>query len=680
MAVPPSDRRLRSGSPPRLVGGRPTTQASTRRRRPHRSGRQAAFRRLAADAARTPPFAQAARVRAFLPLWTAPGAAPWVLRVLKYGYKIPWSQRPPPRRCPAYPQSPADLRLGHATADSWVASGFVYELSTAEAAAAVHVAPTFVVKHPKDRLVADLSATNAAMQDRPFAYDNLPRYAAQLSPGDNLFSWDILEASFHVPLAPVDQRRLAFRVGGRVLVPLVLPLGMKLSPYAFTKVLRPVVGELRSRGLAVLAYMDDFCGRPSGPSPSTADAPTASRVRVMAFFSSLGLAVHPSSGAVTGTTALPILGYVLDTVRRLLLLPPSRLDVLLAAAGALLAAACSSARRVPFKSLPRFTGKAVSCHFAVPAGRFHLGRLYAAQKGHSRSRLVSRAHGAIRDLIWGRQLRLGSIVGRALWRPPLGLLTTDASQYGWGRTWNGLVPARGFFSAVDRPSHINVKEVAAVRLSLLSLHAHFPIRDGELTLRIDNRVAMACINNFFSRSPRLSAELHKLHALCRSLWLSIRVSWIASVANEWADRQSRDRDRTDWQLHPALFRRLLARYGAQSVDLFASSLNTHCPRFDSLPASPGCDAIDGFAQVWSTGNLWANPPFSKIALVLAKIVAEAMTVTLILPVWQAQAWWSEAVGRANEALLLSAAPAFSRRAAPSGRRQTRTGAPLLSAS
>ena len=52
-----------------------------------------------------------------------------------------------------------------------------------------------------------------------------------------------------------------------------------------------------------------------------------------------------------------------------------------------------------------------------------------------------------------------------------------------------------------------------MRVLLLSLHAHFPVRDGELTLRIDNRVAMACINNFSSRSPRLAAELHTLHAL-----------------------------------------------------------------------------------------------------------------------------------------------------------------------
>jgi len=42
-----------------------------------------------------------------------------------YGYKIVWSQQPPLPRCHADPQSPADLKFGHAAADSWVSSGFV---------------------------------------------------------------------------------------------------------------------------------------------------------------------------------------------------------------------------------------------------------------------------------------------------------------------------------------------------------------------------------------------------------------------------------------------------------------------------------------------------------------------------------------------------------------------------
>eukprot|EP00168_Porphyra_purpurea_P014586 TRINITY_DN4226_c0_g1_i1.p2 TRINITY_DN4226_c0_g1~~TRINITY_DN4226_c0_g1_i1.p2 ORF type:complete len:163 (+),score=20.19 TRINITY_DN4226_c0_g1_i1:212-700(+) len=120
-------------------------------------------------------------------------------------------------------------------------------------------------------------------------------------------------------------------------------------------------------------------------------------------------------------------------------------------------------------------------------------------------------------------LKNSSEVRRALWPRSVGLLKTDASQYGWGGMWNELVTARGFFSANDRLSHISVKEIAAVRFFLLALPEHFPIADGELHLRIDRRVAMACINYFSSRSPALTAELHLLYQLCRDLRLSIRL-------------------------------------------------------------------------------------------------------------------------------------------------------------
>lgn len=43
-------------------------------------------------------------------------------------------------------------------------------------------------------------------------------------------SWDVSDAFFDVPLSPAKQRRLAFRVGNRVFLPLVLPFDMKLSP------------------------------------------------------------------------------------------------------------------------------------------------------------------------------------------------------------------------------------------------------------------------------------------------------------------------------------------------------------------------------------------------------------------------------------------------------------------
>lgn len=163
--APPLYPRRWSGPPPRVPGGEAAKQARNRRRRPPKAARHATQRRLAAEAGRTPHPAYATRFRAALQEWVNIGAPAWVIRVLKLGYKIPWRAPPPQRRRRAYPQPSADLAFGHRTADTWVDRGFVLELDPAAAAQAKDVSPTFVVNHPKDRLVIDLSDKNDSMED-----------------------------------------------------------------------------------------------------------------------------------------------------------------------------------------------------------------------------------------------------------------------------------------------------------------------------------------------------------------------------------------------------------------------------------------------------------------------------------------------------------------------------------
>lgn len=74
--------------------------------------------------------------------------------------------------------------------------------------------------------------------------------------------------------------------------------------------------------------------------------------------------------------------------------------------------------------------------------------------------------------------------------------------------------------------------------------------------------------------------------------------------------------------------------------MFPSTVNALCVRYNSFPAKPGCDGIDAFAQSWATRCQWANPPFAHIEPVLAKIMADAATVTLVLPVSQTQPLWA----------------------------------------
>lgn len=276
----------------------------------------------------------------------------------------------------------------------------------------------------------DLRLINQFIAARLFRYQRLAGFLASVLPNEHLISWDVKDAFYHVRIFPAHRKYSRFVVDGVVYEPRVLPFGMRLSPWAWTKVLRPVVAALRLKGFHVLAYVDDFAATGRGRRPSSAASATAGRLEIVQLFQHLGVHVHATKGVSEGTTRLPILGFLADTQRRLLLLPKSRLDKIINCAKALLSSANAGNRRVSARALSRFTGTAVSCALAVPSARFYLRRLYNAQ--HKPTGTTRLCHGAVRDLGWLAALRKAPGVGRALWPSNLGQVTTDASPWGWG--------------------------------------------------------------------------------------------------------------------------------------------------------------------------------------------------------------------------------------------------------
>jgi hypothetical protein len=55
---------------------------------------------------------------------------------------------------------------------------------------------------------------------------------------------------------------MLFRLAGRTFRPLTLNCGLSPAPRLFTKFLRPVIQELRSRGHRIISYLDDITGAP----------------------------------------------------------------------------------------------------------------------------------------------------------------------------------------------------------------------------------------------------------------------------------------------------------------------------------------------------------------------------------------------------------------------------------
>jgi len=235
-------------------------------------------------------------------------------------------------------------------------------------------------------------------------------------------------------------------------------------------------------------------------------------------------------------------------------------------------------------------------------------------------------------------------LARPIWpEGPTMLLESDASRIGWGAVLNRSAKARGHHSPERADLHINLLELGAIRLGLLSFRALLPSWGVIIRLKCDSMVALGVLHAQSSPSLALMAEYRLLHAVLAELKVELRHEYIQSVLNVWADRLSREVDATDWSLAPAAFRHLDDQYGPHTVDLFATELNTRCIRFYSKDLTPGALGSNALLFSWEAENAWANPPFNLMGAVVDKVIRERVAATVVAPVWKAQPWWARAV-------------------------------------
>lgn len=92
-------------------------------------------------------------------------------------------------------------------------------------------------------------------------------------------------------------------------------------------------------------------------------------------------------------------------------------------------------------------------------------------------------------------------------------------------------------------------------------------------------------------------------------------------------------------LNTSVFRAICQNWGRPVLDLMATRENTQLPLFVSPVPDPSALAIDAMAFDLRGWDVYAFPPASMIALLLAKIKACRVTATLVLPRWPNQPWF-----------------------------------------
>ena len=546
----------------------------------------------------------------------------------------------------------------------------------------VHLVPKKVPpgEPPKWRVVVDLRPTNSFCRGASCKYETLRVLQRLARKGDWMVSFDLKDGYHAIGVHRDFRRFMTFALPPppgnpdappRYVRCAALPFGWLLSPYVFTKVMRVMVRMLRSPGapslarlrrsaasgralvlrlsrghsrppslygMRVLPYVDDFL-----LIAATRRDAFRCRERAQQVLDYLGITRHPEKGWWEPTQRLEHLGLDVDTAAGLFRVPPRKLDDLERQAREIRGLASREARLVPCRLLAGFIGFAQSVQLACPPARFFLRSLHDVLSTRTswdgRVRLSRQAQ---RDLQWWQRVRSAD-VGRAIWQEPeQSTLHSDASKLGWGVMLDEMVPAHGMWRPRDRSRHITYLELLAVHRGLQTFLDR--LRGRSVLLWEDNQAVVHILSNLTSRSPELMALLRRIWWLLDSAGVDLRVRYIPTDENSMADALSRGAPHDELMLGDPQWRRLERLFGPHSVDRYATVTNARCLPFNTaLPHSPSPGAA-ALAHSWIGENNYAFPPIGELPAVAQLLVARpAVSATVVVPHWPAQAWYQQLV-------------------------------------
>ena len=88
--------------------------------------------------------------------------------------------------------------------------------------------------------------------------------------------------------------------------------------------------------------------------------------------------------------------------------------------------------------------------------------------------------------------------------------------------------------------------------------------------------------------------------------------------------------------YPALFQKIVEKFGKPDIDLFATRINKQSDRYVSWHPEPEAMAINAFPLTWNNNYFYMFSPFSLVDRVLAKIHREKTNAVIVVPDWSTQ--------------------------------------------
>lgn len=548
--------------------------------------------------------------------WRRVGAPRKVVQWLRQGVPIRWAS-PPPRWQEAPPQQNPEINR---------------ELSRLVEAGAFTpfdrplVSPTFLIpkKSGGTRLIHDLRGVNASIVPPRFTLRGAAEAAGVTRDSNWLVALDLAQGYQQVAVAEEARRYLGAMWGDRAVAATVLPFGLNLSPYVFTRITGFLARLIRKRlGLNVACYIDDFL-----LGADTREALVEGLAGVRSLFRRLGVVLSDKLPAVPAQTA-DFLGFRWDARTKEVQIPEERRAAFKQEVQYLLS---GERRRAHWL---RTIGRLLFLREACPVTLRHIRSLLHVVRGRGRRTIEARGE-AREDLEWWREALSRPLSLPLQVRPVSAALVTDASDAAVGFS----ISAPGCRVSGTRPVEdgrvsINAREIEAIYKGLE--RGAEALKGRRVVVYSDNTTACAAVAK--QGTQRLSQAAwdwtKKVVDKAEALGVQLVPHHVPGRLNAEADALSRPGEARDaWE---EAMRKITSRWGPLQEDPFG-----WMGEATSLPE----------ACSWASRRTLLKPPTRHIREMLelvslhwtgkaprgSPVTWERMAVVLV-PTWKGAPWW-----------------------------------------
>lgn len=488
-------------------------------------------------------------------------------------------------------------------------------------------------KGNKWRLITDLRAINQYIEAPKFQYEGISYLKNIVKPDDQFITWDLNSGFHHVEIHPSLQTYLGIKWRNKYYVWTVLPFGLNVSPYFFSKITRAVITYLRSVGLRVASYVDDGC-----LAAQYCDMDTHKSL-LLNTLDSLGFFVNKEKSSLIPEFQKEFLGFVLTSKGKSgypeILIPKQKLRKLGHDLSRLL-----KKSRIEARTLAKIAGVCVSMTSAVLPGKLMLRSVYRLLKTKTSWSDVLYLNDSVKaDLLWWKT-SVKQWNGTVLIPSPVqAQIFTDASHIAWGGVLNNSY-AQGFWPPHISHKSSNIRELLTVRLVLESFINQ--VSDKHVQVVSDNITTIAYLNHLGGPCVELNNIAAGIWELALEHNILLSAKHIQGKLNYIPDKLSRLNPIYEWQLNPGMFRLLDTLWGPHDIDRFATMANTQLPVYNSRFLDPYTTGVDGLAQQdWEHLNNFVNPPFRLLDQVLQVIIQQRAEATVIAPAWRGHMWFQK---------------------------------------